>query len=132
MTDLVHEFRRKDVVLRNSIAVIVWMLATAAVAASEEARVAEDVYRGEMVSYPGPWAFSIPKPGIILVSDAELDTLAADPEKAIDLSLVPGQKYVASLRQVCEAAKNRAQERSWLPSITFSSSIGRAKITRAV
>ena len=46
-----------------------------------------------MVSYPGPWAFSIPKPGVIFVSDAEIETLAADPDKAIDLSLVPGQKY---------------------------------------
>ena len=118
--------------MRNRIAILVWILATAAVAASEEPRVAEDVYRGEMVSYPGPWAFSIPKPGIILVSDAELETLAADPEKAIDLSLVPGQTHVASLRQVCEAAKNQARERSWLPSITSSSSIGRAKITCAV
>ena len=107
MTALVHEFRRNDVVLRNSIPVFVWMLATAAVAASEEPRVAEDVYRGEMVGYPGPWAFSIPKPAIIFVSDAEFETLAADPDKAIDLSLVPGQKYVASLRQVCEAGKKQ-------------------------
>ena len=38
------------------------------------------------LGYPGPWAFSIPKPGIILVSDAEIETLAGDPDKAIDLS----------------------------------------------
>ena len=81
MTGLFHGCRRKGVALRNRIAIIVWILATAAVAASEEPRVAEDVYRGEMVSYPGPWAFSIPKPGIVLVSDAELETLAAAPKR---------------------------------------------------
>ncbi|MCU0872876.1 MAG: hypothetical protein MUE50_11110 [Pirellulaceae bacterium] len=87
MTSLIHEYRREDAVLRHRIAILVWILATAAGAATEEPRVAENVYRGEMASYPGPWAFSIPKPGIILVSDAELETLAADPEKAIDRSL---------------------------------------------
>ena len=107
MTGLIHEYRREEVAFRHRIAILVWILATAAGAATEEPRVAEDVYRGEMVSYPGPWAFSIPKPGIILVSDAELETLAADPEKTIDLSLVPGQKHIASLRQICEAAKNQ-------------------------
>lgn len=107
MTGLIHEYRREDAALRHRIAILVWILATAAGAATEEPRVAEDVYRGEMASYPGPWAFSIPKPGIILVSDAELETLAADPEKTIDLSLVPGQKHIASLRQMCEAAKNQ-------------------------
>jgi hypothetical protein len=70
--------------------------------AAEETRVPEQVYRGELVAFPGPWAFMLPKPGIILVSDEEFETLASDPEKAIDLSVVPKQNYVASLRQVCE------------------------------
>ncbi len=49
-----------------------------------------------MAAYPGPWAFSVPKQAIIFVSDAELEALAADPDKILDLSLdaaaqVPGQ-----------------------------------------
>ena len=99
-----------------------------AVAAAEEPRVPEDVYRGEMAAYPGPWAFSIPKEAIILVSDAEMETLAADPDKPIDLSLVPGQNYHASLRQVCEQGKKRARERSSWPSTSSFSSIGQARI----
>ena len=31
--------------------------------------VTEEVYRGELVSYPGPWAFQLGKSGIILVTD---------------------------------------------------------------
>ena len=41
----------------------------------------ENVYRGELVTYPGPWAFQIPQSGIILVRDDELVTLASDPDK---------------------------------------------------
>lgn len=93
--------------LSSKFLVLAALLAAAPVAASEPPSVPEDVYRGDMISFPGPWAFSIPKAGIILVSDAELETLAADPERPIDLSLVPGQKHVASLRQVCESAQNQ-------------------------
>ena len=41
--------------------------------------VTEEVYRGELVSYPGPWAFQLGKSGIILVTDEELEALA-DPD----------------------------------------------------
>ncbi len=80
---------------------------SALVARPEEPRVPEDVYRGAMAAYPGPWAFSIPKEVIILVSDAEMETLAADPDQAINLTLVPAQEHMASLRQVCQQAKQR-------------------------
>jgi hypothetical protein len=71
-----------------------------------KARQPENVYHGEMVAFPGPWAFGLPKQGIIFVSDAELEILAADPDKVIDMSTSSAQKYMASLRQVCEAGKN--------------------------
>ncbi|MBN1343668.1 MAG: hypothetical protein JXQ73_13350 [Phycisphaerae bacterium] len=62
-----------------------------------------------MAVYPGAWGFELGKPGIILVSDEELETLASDPEKVIDLSLTPQHKRLASLRQICEGAKNQRQ-----------------------
>jgi acyl-CoA synthetase (AMP-forming)/AMP-acid ligase II len=68
----------------------------------------EDVYRGELVSYPGPWGFEIEHPGIILVRDDELETLASDPDKAIDLS-TGGPPLNKSLRQVCELAQARGE-----------------------
>jgi len=87
-----------------------WMVVSvsAAVAgAGETPRAPEQVYRGAMAAFPGPWAFALPKQGIILVSDAELETLAADPDKVLDLSLTPEPKHHASLRQVCETGKQQ-------------------------
>jgi len=68
-----------------------------------EPGVPENLYRGEMVAFPGVWAFQIHRSSIILVTDAELEALA-DPDKAINLSLgrTPQER---SLRQVCEAAR---------------------------
>ncbi len=82
----------------------------AGVAAAQEggsamdARVPEDVYRGEMVGFPGPWAFQLPKAGIIIVRDEELVTLSEDPDRVIDLS-VTFDKQEDSLRGICEKAK---------------------------
>jgi hypothetical protein len=74
---------------------------------AKEGRVPEKVYKGELVSYPGPWAFQIPKSSIILVSDQELEDLA-DPEKAINLSLGL-EPQMESLRQICERANSQGQ-----------------------
>lgn len=63
----------------------------------------EDVYTGELVRYPGPWAFQLGKSAIILVSDVELEALS-DPDAVLDLS-VTFDKREASLRQVCERAQ---------------------------
>lgn len=79
---------------------------TGPVPAEESAAVPAQVYQGEMATFPGPWALKIPRPSVILVSDAELETLAADPDKVIDLR-TSAQKRDLSLRQVCEAAKSQ-------------------------
>lgn len=65
-------------------------------------RPAEQVYQGQLIAFPGPWGF-MPRAGIILVSDQELETLANDPDKGINLatSFTPRSE---SLRQVCERA----------------------------
>ncbi len=55
------------------------------------------------LTFPGPWAFSVPKGGIILVSDQQLEDLQ-DPDKEVDLSLSKTPN-VTTLRKVCEGAK---------------------------
>ncbi len=68
----------------------------------------EDVYRGELLSYPGAWGFSIGKQGIILVRDDELVTLATDPDKPLNLSTGRHGRE-ESLRQICERAQSLGQ-----------------------
>lgn len=66
----------------------------------------EDVYSGELISYPGPWAYQLPSSGIILVSDQELLDIAHNPDKVINLA-TGFEPYERSLRQVCEEARKR-------------------------
>lgn len=70
--------------------------------------VPENLYVGELVSYPGPFAFQLGRQGIILVSDEELETLAADPDAVLDLSLT-FDKHEDSLRAICERAQAAGQ-----------------------
>lgn len=94
--------------LRPILFVVTLVLAAQCFAADAKSpRVPENVYRGKMASFPGPWAFGIPRQSIILVRDDELETLSADPDKVIDLTCVPSQKWHASLRQVCESSKQQ-------------------------
>ena len=74
----------------------------------EAADVPEDVYRGELLTYPGPWSFEISRSTIILVRDAELVMMASDPDKVMNLSTgrVPRNE---SLRQICERAQTQGQ-----------------------
>jgi hypothetical protein len=66
--------------------------------------VPENLYTGELVSYPGAWSFLLGRSSVILVSDQDLDDLASDPDKVINLSLT-FDAYHRSLRQVCEQAQ---------------------------
>ena len=54
-------------------------------AENESPQVAEQVYQGELVAFPGPWGF-LGKADIILVSDQELETIAADPDAQVNLA----------------------------------------------
>ena len=69
--------------------------------------VSENVYEGELVSFPGAWAFTLGRAHIILVSDEELEQLA-NPDTVLDLSLT-FDKREASLRQICEQAQRGGQ-----------------------
>ncbi|MBD3176507.1 MAG: hypothetical protein GF320_15110, partial [Armatimonadia bacterium] len=70
--------------------------------------VPENAYVGELISYPGPYAFQIGRQGIILVSDEELETLSSDPDAVLDLSLT-FDKREDSLRAICERAQQHGQ-----------------------
>ena len=69
-------------------------------------QIQEDVYKGELISYPGPWAFQLPHTGIILVSDQELVDMAHDPDKVLNLA-TGFEPREHSLRQICENAQRR-------------------------
>ncbi|MDX9974329.1 MAG: hypothetical protein RBU21_15195 [FCB group bacterium] len=83
------------------------LLLCAFVPAFAQDSVPENLYKGELVSYPGPWNFAIGRSAIILVSDEELDALA-DPDKVINLGLTH-EPDLRSLRQVCEGAQTSGQ-----------------------
>lgn len=91
---------------------VTWcLLAVTGVAAEEGvgmATVPENVYVGELLSYPGPAQFQIGRAGIIIVRDEELETLARDPDAVLDLSLT-FDKREESLRQICERAQAAGQ-----------------------
>ena len=57
----------------------------------------------QALTFPGPWAFSLPRHSIILVSDQQLEDLQ-DPDKEIDLS-ISDKPNLTTLRKVCEQAK---------------------------
>jgi hypothetical protein len=86
------------------------LISTKIVAAqtAPDSGVPENVYRGELLTYPGPWGFQIPRSAIILVRDDELETLALDPDKAINLS-TGGPPENQSLRQICARAQAGGQ-----------------------
>ncbi len=56
-----------------------------------------------VLKFPGPWGFALPKGGIILVSDSQLEDLQ-DPDKVVDLSL-SGTPNPTTLRKICEQTK---------------------------
>ncbi len=55
------------------------------------------------LTFPGPWAFHLPKGGMILVSDQQLEDLQ-DPDKEVDLSLSTTPN-ITTLRKICEGTK---------------------------
>ncbi len=69
--------------------------------------VPENVYQGELVSFPGPFTFLLHRPHIILINDEQLRALS-DPDTPVDLSLTY-DKRVESLRQICERAQAAGQ-----------------------
>lgn len=60
----------------------------------------EPVLPDPALSYPGVWMFDLPRHGIILVSDAQLEQLQ-DPDAEIDLS-ISSTPNVTTLRKLCE------------------------------
>ena len=65
--------------------------------------VPENVYEGELIRFPGAFAFNLGRPHIILVSDDQLEQLS-NPDAPVNLSLT-FDKREESLRQICERAQ---------------------------
>jgi hypothetical protein len=83
-----------------------WLLAAAAAVGFAE--VPENLYQGELVSFPGAWAFQIHRPHVILVTDEELEILATDPERELNMAL-GFEPRMTSLRKICEQAQAHGQ-----------------------
>lgn len=79
-------------------------LAFLAAVSSLCAQAPEAVYRGDLIAFPGAWSHPLRDVSIILTADGELDILANEPERVINIStgLTPRHQ---SLRQVCEQAQ---------------------------
>lgn len=90
----------------RNVSIVCAVLATVGcvcLAQAEETGPKEEVFTGELLSYPGAWSFQIPRHHIIVVSDAQLEALS-NPDQVVDLSLTH-DKREQSLRQVCEQAR---------------------------
>jgi len=57
----------------------------------------------ELIAYPGPWEFSLPREGVILVRDEQLDELS-DPDRKVELGIT-GTSRRRSWREICENAQ---------------------------
>ncbi len=73
------------------------------------ARPPELGYDGDLIRFPGPYAFDMPAEGIILITDQELLDLS-DPDKVLNLTLTHDERK-ESLRQICERGKARGCKR---------------------
>jgi hypothetical protein len=82
------------------------LLALAALPAA--AQPPELVYRGELLSFPGPWSYQIRASSIILTTDDELGILASEPDRVLNLSTGRVPRH-DSLRQICERAQASGQ-----------------------
>ncbi|MCC6587339.1 MAG: hypothetical protein IT168_11655 [Bryobacterales bacterium] len=70
----------------------------------------ERVYKGELLNFPGAWAYRIDDPTIILTTDEELEIMAADPSRVLNLALTHAPMN-DSLQQICERAQRAGQRR---------------------
>ena len=71
-----------------------------------------------VVTFPGPWSFNLPKGGIILVNDQQLEDLQ-DPDKEVNLSL-SSTPQLTTLRKLCDNRSRQGRAHSSWPS-TISS-----------
>lgn len=74
-----------------------------AYASAQEQSIPENLYQGELVAFPGPWAFQVPRSHIILVSDDQLEGLT-NPDNPVDIGMT-GTPQVTTLRDLCKSAQ---------------------------
>lgn len=90
-----------------STSLVLLLLACSYATASHE-RPPELVHQSELLSYPLPWGFELGRYNVPLVSDLELEVLANEPDRQINLG-VTDLRQMKSFRQVCEEAKAAGQ-----------------------
>lgn len=86
---------------------LVTVVITGGALVAQPAPVPDLRFAGELIAYPGPWAFQLGKPNLVLVDDQQLDDLT-DPDRPVNLSLT-GEPRVESLRQLCERSRAAGQ-----------------------
>lgn len=57
----------------------------------------------ELIAFPGPWEFALPREGVILVRDEQLDELT-DPDRKVELGIT-GTSNQRSWRDICQNAQ---------------------------
>lgn len=57
----------------------------------------------ELIAFPGPWEFALPREGVILVRDEQLDELT-DPDRKVELGIT-GTSSQRSWREICQNAQ---------------------------
>jgi hypothetical protein len=75
---------------------------------SARAQAPEMLYRGELLTFPAQWSYQIRAAGIILTTDEELEILAADPDRVLNLATGRTPRN-DSLRRICERAQAAGQ-----------------------
>jgi hypothetical protein len=75
---------------------------------SARAQAPEMLYRGELLTFPAQWSYQIRAAGIILTTDEELEILAADPDRVLNLATGRTPRH-DSLRRICERAQAAGQ-----------------------
>ncbi len=96
MTNKIHHLTRREFAARLAQAGVALSLWPAAQAEETPTPALPD----PLLTFPGPWAFNLPKGAIILVNDQQLEDLQ-DPDKEVDISLTATPNRT-TLRKICE------------------------------
>ena len=96
---------RREFLQRFGAASLITFSATSLTSGQDAPAPAPDAPPNPAITFPGAWQFDLPKAGIILIRDSQLDALQ-DPDQEVNLSLSETPN-VRTLRQICENARGR-------------------------
>ena len=96
---------RREFLQRFGAASLITFSATSLTSAHDAPAPAPAAPPNPAITFPSAWQFDLPKAGIILIRDSQLDALQ-DPDQEVNLSLSETPN-VRTLRQICENARGR-------------------------